>query len=585
VYCPDADFEAYYPVETDLERIDLKEAVFNSWNSATTVIAHNLKFDFHFMGWHPESTGWNYMDTTVLVHLLDSRLRKSLEKCETIFLGDTTKKYHVEEVPRKIRKKVWEWDIELIAPYCVNDCRVTYELAKTLTPQVDEWLLWNLFCQDMDYLNLLWEMERSGWLLDVEYIYTAKESLEDRLEILVQNLYDMVGYEFNWRSHQQLSKALYEDMGWEKPKNPFADADGVDRSRFADRGKYNSAMTSTFILMEKAHHPAGELISRIRETSKLLRSYIRQWLDLMDEDQMIHANFNLTGTRTGRLSSSKPNLQNLPSDVRGRFTQAVFSGETERTEEYNLRNAFKTHPGHSLVATDWKQMEMRMFGILSQDPFMLNSLEDGRDVHADIGEKVWGKRDKVHREWSKTISFGLIYGMTLGSVQFKLDMTRAEAKKITDQYWASFPTIRPWLFAQVDECKEMGYLRYWNGRIWKEDDPSYMYKGANAKIQGGCAGVLATAALRFRDWVEAQGHPITIVNLVHDEIIAHVPDELIPETSRAMKEIMRVPDLFDIEWTTDCKVGRSYGELKAWNVETGTFETLSEEEKYFGQTK
>lgn len=553
VYCPEIGLEGYIPTLEDRARHNLKEAV-AALDPSTAILNHNLKFDLHFLALDPAP--YEVHDTTVMVHLLDSRYRKSLVEAEKTFLGSSSKRAHVTAAPK--RTPIHKWSLEVVADYCLNDCKVTYQLAQALWPRLEEGWLDKIYRKEMEYLKLIWAVERKGIRVDPAYINSARLQLQENIKELEAALQDAVGYNFNWRSAKQLSKALYEEMGIARPKNPFADADGVDRSRFSDRGKYNSTMTSTFILMEKANHPLGELVSSLRETSKL-KTTLEGWLKLLDKEPAIHTNFNLTGTRTGRLSSSKPNVQNIPSIFRTRFTQGVYTGGVERTEEYNLRNAFISRPGYTFVAVDYRQMEMRAFGILSGDPFMLESLAAGRDIHADIAEAVWGVRDKVHREWSKTISFGLIYGMTTGSLQFKLNMTRAQAQKVTDDYWNRFPRIRPWLFGTVEECKRNGYLRYWSGRIWREETEMDMYKGANALIQGGCADVLSIAALRVNRWLQQTGIEATIVSLVHDEIILEVVDEVALVVAAEVRKLMEVPDLFNIRWLTDAKAGKTFG--------------------------
>jgi len=563
VHCPEEDIAAYIPTLTNKDREETFKAI-RELPPTTTLLNHNIKFDLHFMRLDPEP--YRILDTTVMVHLIDSRFRKALADCEKVFLGTDSKRHHVTEAPK--RKKIHEWPLEVVADYAINDTLVTYQLAETLWPRIEEMGLEDLFFKDMEYLKLLWKIEERGILLDTGFIVEAKGELQKHLSGLERELYDSVGYKFNWRSHKQLSKALYDDMGISRPINPFADADGVDRSRFADTGKYNSTMTSTFILMEKAKHPLGELVSTIRETAKLM-STLTQWTTEQDKNGAVHTTFNLTGTRTGRLSSSKPNIQNVPSFTRNRFTQGVYTGGTERTEEYNLRNAFIARAGYRFIAVDWRQMEMRMFGILSGDPFMLDSLASGRDVHADIAEAVWGVRDKVHREWSKTISFGLIYGMTTGSLQFKLNLTPQRAREITEQYWSTFPRIRPWLFGTVDQCKQNLNLRYWSGRYWWEEAEQFMYRGANAMIQGGCADILSIAALRVDRWFEdnpkVDGR---IISLVHDEIISEVKAEFVEQVVTVKQEIMLLPDLFNIPWFNDARVGLSYGSLENYTKDT-----------------
>lgn len=555
IWCPQSDICGYIPTLSDEERIQTKEALKRYILPESIVIAHNAKFDLHFLDTNPRELGWSIIDTTVPVHLLDSRNYKNAEAVEKQLLGTESKKEYVSMAPTKLKNKIWEWPLELTAAYCINDVRIEYEFARILMPWIEAEGLLDLFTKEMVYLNLIWEIERLGVLTDPDFISHAEKMLRVHQEDLENQLLDAVGYDFNWRSHKQLSKALYDDMGIERPENPFT------VSRFnRDKGKYNSTMTSTFILMEKAKHPLGELVSVLRETAKLI-NYLTRWQKSVDSDNVLHTSFNLTGTRTGRLSSSKPNLQNIPSEFRGHFTQAVFSGTVEREEEYNLRNAIIARPGHKFVAVDYKQMEMRMFGILSGDPFMLDSLNAGRDVHADIAEAVWGVRDKVHREWAKTISFGLIYGMSKGSLKFKLDISWEQANKITDDYWTTFPRIKPWLYGTADECRQKGYSTYWSGRRWLEDDDEFFFKSANAQIQGGCADLLSVAALRTDQYFKKELPEVRLINLVHDELIAEAPDELIHKTRKEMARIMRVEDLFGVPWLTDAKIGPSYGNM------------------------
>jgi DNA polymerase-1 len=561
VYCPDLGINGSVVTTTDYERSLVYQAM-QEFGPETNIVMHNAKFDLHMLKMNPGRQNLTILDTTVMVHLLDSRNPKALKKVEQIFLGTDRKKLHLEAAP--LRAKIWDWPVEMRASYCADDCLVTFQLAEKLYPVLEEEGLLNLFWKDMKYMRVLFDQEERGILMDEKFVIQSANTLEKHTEILSQQLFDSCGRTFNWKSPQQLSLAIYDGLGIPKPKNPFLSADGIDHSRFADSGKYKSTCTSTFLLTEKVHHPLGELISSLRETEKLRKTYIK-WLELCDDNCVLHTNFNQTGTRTGRLSSSKPNLQNIASNVRGRFTQSVFTGNIARTDEYNLRKAIIPRPGNIFLSVDYKQMEMRMFGILSKDPFMLDALLAGKDVHLEIAIKVWGdcgyEANMIHREWSKTISFGLIYGMTLGSLQFKLNMTKLQAAKVTDQYWAQFPRIKPWMQEIIESCKINGYLRYWSGRLWREDNPIDMYKGCNAMIQGGCADLLSIAAMRVDDWCKSMGERFNLVNLVHDETITELPINELLTSARSISKIMEVQDLMGIPFATDCKVGNSYGDM------------------------
>lgn len=560
VWCPELDIKGYYPALTPQERRDVK-AVIGDWGSDTVFIAHNAKFELHFLDIDPFEKGWQIYDTQVMIHLLDSRHKKYLIVVEKIVLQTATKKAFYDKAPYGKQKKIWEWPLNLVAQYCINDCRIEHEIFERLKPRIEYWGLWKLFLKEMMYLKVIWRSEHLGIHTDYDFLVHAMKAIRADMESLEEELQDSVGYKFNWRSHKQLSKALWEGMGILKPRNPYADADGVDRSKFADKGMYNSTMTSTFIL-EKAGHPLSTLISQLRE-SKTLVNTLKKYLELRDEQGRLHPDFRLIGTRTGRLSCSKPNLQNVASSVRTRHLQSKFgAGDGAiRTEDYNLRQAFHAPPGFKFVSVDWSQMEIRMFGLLSGDPHMMESLAAGRDVHGDTAERIWKQRDKAHREWAKTISFGLIYGMTAGSLTHRLGVTIGEAKKIQNDYFKAFPTIQKWLKECIQECKENGYVRYWSGRLWWEEDPEKMYRAANALIQGGCADLLSVTAIRLNKWLLENVPEGWIVNYIHDELLVAVPEEAVPMTIKAMEEIMSIPELFGLPWKLSTAVGDTYGTL------------------------
>lgn len=426
LHCPEAGVSHYIPLDDDPgARRAVKQYVTQiAADPATQMVAHNIKFDAHFLElWLWRAQARTY-DTAVMAHLYDSRWSKKLIDLERTVLGTETKK---ERVGNFRGARLQDMPLGLMAKYCINDARVTYEIAAALEPKLEQLRLTRLLRKDMKYAGVLQEMERRGIHIDKEFIARACARFE-------RNLADMEA-EFrrklaalaqakglpppaldNWRSDEQLSAAIYKGIGFPMPKNPFADADGVDRTKFATRGKYNKTMTSSFLLMEKAGtagaHPLGELIMDMRETDKLLGN-LRDYLESADEQGRLHTSFNITGTRTGRLSSSEPNLQNVPSDVRVRYTQSVYSGGALRADEYNLRLALVARPGYTFISLDHKQQEMRLFAIMAQEPRMLEAMRQRLDIHAEIARMVWGPEIAadpsilpVRREWSKTIGHG-----------------------------------------------------------------------------------------------------------------------------------------------------------------------------------
>lgn len=575
IECPTANIHGVVLCKEERQRQWVYEEV-QKIDKGTTVIAHNAKFDLHMLNADPAKLNWQIYDVPVMLSNIDSRPmnRRALASAEKKWLGTDSKRQHIYDTPGK-RKKVWEWPEEIMADYSWNDALVTFQLYETLKPILEAMKLWRIFLKDMQFLKVIWRAERHGIPVDMDYIHASVPKQAQHVEIFEQDLWDSCGYEFNWRSPQQLSIAIYDNLGIPKPKNPFADADGIDRSKLADKGLYKSTCTSIFLLREKVHHPLADVIGDLREAYRMLRT-LEGYGELVDEQDVIHANFKQARTRTHRLSCSDPNLQNVPSQVRGRFTQGVYSGDTERLEEYNLRTAFTARPGKALLSVDYKQMEMRMFGILAKDDFMLDALSAGKDIHAEVAMKTWGEVNKTYREWSKTIGFGLIYGMTIGSLMFKLDKTRPQAKRIRDDYLRAFPRIMPFMDEIIAECARNNMVRYWDGKIWREDNPTYFYRAVNAKIQGGCAEILSIAGIRADEWCKKQGDEHRIVSFVHDELMLEVPKEDVIRTANEVGAIMEVPDLFEIPFLTDGKSGPTYGNQEKL-FGKASYETKTEE--------
>jgi DNA polymerase-1 len=568
----------------DLKKVqEIKAAVAKlAGNSKVKLLGHNLKFDAHFLGLDLWNISAAIGDTSVMVHLWDSRLKKSLADCERFFLGNQSKRNLVQEATLKSSQKLPKyWSDEAVKVYCQNDCIVTAQLEEVLMPKLEELDLIGLYNLQMRFLRLLSHIERVGILLDKENCMKSLEAFDQTLQQMQEDLQKQVGLEFNWRSNAQLSYALYDHMGFPRPENPFADEDGVDRTRFAHRGKYNKFATSSFLLMEKAQHPLGWLVMDLREADKL-RKTVEKYLELADENNIIHASFKQTGTRTGRLSCSEPNLQNIASDHRVRETQSVYSGGGIRSEHYNLRRNFIARPGYKFVSLDHKQQEMRMFGILAEDPKMMEILASGTDVHLGVALMVWGdcgeERNALHREWSKTIGFGLIYGMTTGSLQFRLNKTAEEARALAEEYWKTFPRIQPFLRETIQHMHEYGYVRYWSGRIWREEEPNDFYKAANAQVQGGSADLMSLVAIRIQRMLDAYGWG-NVISIIHDELLMEIRESVLEEAIPVLAKIMWAEDIFGLPFFCDLKIGDSYGTMEKGKLDNEVIAKIDWKEK------
>lgn len=546
----------------------------------TVLIGHNLKFDLHFLGIHSWEMPCRLIDTSVMVHLYDSRMFKSLSVAEETFLGRQSKRNHVQKAEKKFGKTPWLWGPDVLADYCTNDCIVTHQLCEVLMPELRKRGVMSLLSMQMRMLRLLQKMEHHGIAIASQFCYDAMQEFEDNVAQLEQELFETVGYDFNWRSNTQLSKAIYEDLGIEKPTNPYAESDRFDIQHFRAAKLYTESATSSPLLI-KINHPLKGTLLALREAVKL-KTYAETYIELQDKNGILHASFNQTKTLTGRLSSSDPNLQNLPSEKRKIDVEAIVAGGTIRTGGYNLRQALIPRPGYKMVSIDHKQQEMRLLAILSQEPVMLEAMRNREDIHLRVAIRVWGdcgdELNKIHRDWSKAISFGLIYGLSEDSLQeyFTKVGVEADAKTVKTQYFEAFPGLQPWFQDVITYVQQYSYVQYWSDRYWFANNSGEGYKGINALIQGGCADFMSVVALRVDSVLTKQkwGH---VLSIIHDEILLEIEEQFLDEALPVLARAMEGEDIFDIPFATDVEVGDSYGSLSGCSLERDPSEINWEE--------
>lgn len=517
----------------------------------TCIIAHNAKFDLHFCGLDLSTKPCMVLDTSIMVHLVDSRQRKSLEAAEMNWLAGASKRSHLDKAPKGYPK---DWPLETTTAYAVNDAIVTYQLCEVLVARMRELGLVKLFMAQMRFLRAMWSIERKGLLIDKAFSERAITELTDKMQVLEIKLQDAAGNDFNWRSTKQLSEAIYDGLGVDKP---------VITGNSKAAQKVSDAATSAFALAE-ADHPLKDLILDLREVDKLIKN-LQSYLELSSFDGAIHTSFNLTGAVTGRLSSSEPNIQNVASTKRKRDSEV---GGTKREGAYNTRNAFIARPGYTFIAADHAQQEIRMLAFLAQEPTMLAILRDKtKDIHLSNAIHAWGdcgtELNAIHRTWAKSISFALPYGMSRESMEVNLvnqGIAPEKAGEIFDDYFGAFPGLQPWMEKTTRQIERRGFIRYWSGRYWRPEYPNDAYKGVNAIIQGGCADIVALAVARGQAVVTAQGWG-SIVSIIHDEVIFEIEDQYVAAALPVMASVVQVEDALGIPFVAELKIGQTYGSL------------------------
>jgi DNA polymerase-1 len=403
---------------------------------------------------------------------------------------------------------------------------------------------------EMPLVPVLAAMEEAGILLDKGFFNRFSKELEERLGEIETQIQDTVGYEFNLNSTQQLSEALFEKLGLEPP----------DRARKTSSGHYSTA--AAVLEAMTSQHPVVDWVLEYRELEKLRSTYVDALPEQINPSTgRVHTSFNQTGTVTGRIASSDPNLQNIPT----------------RTEVgRRVRNGFVARPGWALLAVDYSQIELRIVAHMSQDKAMLAAFRAGQDIHATTAAAVHGidleEVTPEMRRHAKAINFGLIYGMSAYGLTNATDLTLAEAENFIKTYFEKFPGVKGYLDGIRDLAAEQGYVETLLGR--RRYFPN-LERGAgynvrqreereaiNAPIQGTAADIIKLAMLSLPDKLVEAGLQAKMLLQVHDELIFEAPEAELAETTALVQKVMENAFKLDIPLSTEAKAGQSWGSMQ-----------------------
>lgn len=513
-----------YVVITDENREEvLRAAQLLLARDGQTIIFHNAKFDLAFLQINPQQIYAAVEDTHLMAWVLDNTLCRengglSLAGLEERVLETTTKKGFQL---RNKRKKIWDWEINELTAYAINDVRVTYELYLKLLEYLKEDNLLSVYHTRRKTLLRVYAIERRGFLVDLELLEQLIETTENKYKELEER-WDVLASGVNPRSFNQVSHFLYGTVGIEKPEMP------EDVPPFLAK-KYTGTMTSRFILEQiQDQHPSIPVLLEMRTQKKLLEK-LKELKNLTDEEGRVHPNFNLAGTLTGRFSCSKPNLQNVAK-------MRVQVGK----EEIPLRNVFIPPSGHVLLKIDYSQQELRMLAVLSNDEKMQQLFLEGADIHSETSLMLFGSAEPEFRKKAKTVSFGIIYGLGTSSLAAQLEIDEEEAARLIELYKLNFQGISPFQERLQKEYWEKGFIEIppYNRRYYLKDEEK-TYVLMNAAIQGSCSDMLCRALNELSlDW--------PIVNLVHDEIVLEVPAQEAEEYLITTVQVMEKPFLSHI---------------------------------------
>jgi len=523
-------------------------------NTEIPKVGHNLKYDYLVLSRHGLSAGPLAFDTMIAEWLCDPASRNlGLKSLAWVRLG--VEMTEIEELIGRGRnqRSMAEVPIAEVAPYAAADAAVCLRLRPLLEDELRQKEQWHLFeTLEMPLVPILAEMERAGIALDTDFLDELSAKMAKRLEEIETRIFGIVGHGFNVNSTQQLSSVLFDELGLEPP----------DRTRKTASGHYSTAAS---VLEELRHqHEIVDLILEHREIAKLKSTYADAFPDQVNpETGRVHTSYNQTGSVTGRLASSEPNLQNIPI-------------RTELGRE--IRRAFIAEPGNLLLSVDYSQIELRIVAHIAQDQAMIQAFLEDQDIHAATAAAISGvPLDQVTPEMrrnAKAINFGLIYGMSPYGLTRTTDLTLAEAENFVKAYFERFPGVQRYLERVRAEVVEVGYVstllgrrRYFPQLLRDATVPEVararaLREAINAPIQGSAADIIKLAMLQLPEALESRGLSARMLLQVHDELVFECPKDELIATAEITQTCMQEAYELCIPLKTDAKAGANWADMQ-----------------------
>ncbi len=510
-------------------------------------LGQNLKYDAHVLANHGIALRGIAHDSMLESYVLNSTATKhNMDDLAKVYLGVTTIQY--EEVAGKGVKQIpfQEVPIEQAAPYAAEDADITLQLHQTLMTQLEQHpSLLSLYTDiEIPLISVLARIENNGVLIDTGMLFQQSLELASHIITLEQQAHDLAGHTFNLSSPKQIQEILYDQQ-----KLPIL--------KKTPKGQPS---TEESVLQELAlNYPLPKLILDYRSLSKLKSTYTDKLPQQVDDSTgRIHTSYHQAVAATGRLSSSDPNLQNIPI----------------RSEEgRKIRQAFIAPTGYKILAADYSQIELRIMAHLSADTGLLNAFSAGEDVHKATAAEVFGVAlDQVTndlRRSAKAINFGLIYGMSAFGLAQQLGLSRSQAQTYIDLYFARYPGVKNYMDSIREQAREQGYIETVFGRrlylpeIKSRNAARRQYAertAINAPMQGTAADIIKRAMINTDQWLLNDKPDAKMIMQVHDELVFEVAENKIAEYSAIIRTLMCSAANLNVPLIVDIGVGDNWDE-------------------------
>lgn len=398
---------------------------------------------------------------------------------------------------------------QLLSAYGYSENTVAanmYRLDAELDEKIDKLELTKLYRElELPLVKCLFDMERVGFRIDINILNELDAMYTEEIEGLVKSIYELAGEEFNVNSNKQLASILFEKLGLPHSK------------------KNKTGFSVNAEVLEELEHPIAEVLLRYRQLTKLKSTYIDGMRGLINKSTgKVHTCFKQNVTATGRLSSTEPNLQNIP---------------VRRAEGREIRRMFVPSDGCVLVSADYSQIELRLLAHFSQDSNLIEAFKESKDIHATTASKIFRvpfeEVTSAMRSSAKAVNFGIIYGISSFGLAKNANVTNYQAKKFMEEYFATYPAVKEYMNENIKVAKEQGYLRTMLGRIrYFPELTSSQYTvrafgeraAMNMPLQGSASDIIKLAMLKVKSELEKKGLKSKLILQVHDELILDVPE-------------------------------------------------------------
>ncbi len=539
--------EAFYvPVPENREEAQKVVEVFRPVYEKADIlkVGQNIKYDMEVLRNYGIMLQGKMFDTMIAHYLLQPELRHNMDYMAEAYLGYQT--IHIDELigPKgKNQRSMRDLKPEEVYEYAAEDADITLRLKNVLEPKLQKGGVEELFWQiEMPLVPVLAEMEMNGVRIDTNALRETSEAFTARMEKLERRIYELAGETFNIASPKQVGDILFGKLKI------------IDKPKKTKTGQF---VTSEDVLqaLRSKHEIVADILAH-RGLKKLLGTYVDALPKLINpRTGHIHTSFNQTITATGRLSSSDPNLQNIP--VRGE-------------DGKEIRKAFIPEEGCLFFSADYSQIELRVMAHLSGDANMLEAFREGYDIHAATAAKIYHESiDTVTRDQrtkAKRANFGIIYGITVFGLAERLEIERSEARQLIDGYFETFPQVKEYMERAKEEAREKGYVEtFFHRRRYLPDINSanavtrgFAERNAiNAPIQGSAADIIKVAMIRIHERFQREGIRSKMILQVHDELnFSVLPEERETVEHIVLEEMqaaypLQVPLVADAGWGTN----------------------------------